>query len=87
MQSCPQYIGYVAICYSVFSHDVTAYIDFIRRHAGGVKTQHGGHRCGTIELNITGRLPLTGNLKPLVPSLFTHDQTKTFNLRENLMST
>ena len=37
----------------------------------------------TIELNITGRLPLAGNLKPLVPSLFTHDQTKTFNLREN----
>ena len=40
-----------------------------------------------IELNITGRLPLAGNLKPLVPSLFTHDQTKTFNLRENPMST
>ena len=38
-----------------------------------------------IELNITGRLPLAGNLKPLVPSLFTHDQTKTFNLRENPM--
>ena len=39
-----------------------------------------------IELNITGRLPLAGNLKPLVPSLFTHYQTKTFNLRENPMS-
>ena len=40
----------------------------------------------SIELNITGRLPLAGNLRPLVPSLFMHYQTKTFNLRENPMS-
>ena len=44
------------------------------------------HSVTSIELNITGRLPLAGDLKPLVPSLFTHYQTRTFNLRENPMS-
>jgi hypothetical protein len=52
----------------VFSHDVTAQINFIRRHVGGVKFQHGGQR---FELNVNSEaekviiheIPLTEHAK------------------------